>query len=88
MGNFTNRQNTKRVNLTDAINEQFLKMQKFLFIEPFHSQLSNDAKLLYSYLADRHQLSVKNNWVDENGDVFIYCTREAMGKVLNVGKTR
>jgi hypothetical protein len=30
-------------------------------------QLSNDAKIAYALLKDRLELSIKNDWFDENG---------------------
>jgi hypothetical protein len=32
--------------------------------------LSNDAKIAYALLKDRLELSIKNDWFDENGDIF------------------
>ena len=35
-------------------------------------QLSNDAKIAYALLKDRLELSIKNNWFDDNGDIFSF----------------
>ncbi len=37
-------------------------------------QLSTDAQTLYGILLDRMSLSVKNNWLDEQGRVYIIDT--------------
>nr|WP_252555629.1 replication initiator protein A [Staphylococcus aureus] len=39
-------------------------------------QLSNDAKIAYALLKDRLELLIKNNWFDENGDIFFIFTNE------------
>jgi hypothetical protein len=63
----------------------FFQMPKFLFSGEFEG-LSNDARVLYMLLRDRHGLSVKNKWYDENGDVYLYYKREDMEAVLNLSE--
>lgn len=58
-------------------------MPKFLFINEF-KKLSNDARVLYVLLRDRHQLSIKNNWINKNSEVYLIYTREEMASMLNV----
>jgi hypothetical protein len=58
-------------------------MPKFLFTEEFNG-LSNDAIVLYSLLRDRHDLSVKNHWVNEEGEVYIIFSRDEMEKMLRL----
>ncbi len=64
---------------------EFLKFPKFLFSEEFQG-LNSDSRLLYAILRDRHSLSVKNNWVDDMGNIYMYCGREEMCKLLNVSR--
>ena len=47
-------------------------------------KLSNDAKITWSILRDRLDLSIKNNWIDENGDIFFIYTNEKLKKILNI----
>jgi hypothetical protein len=60
-------------------------MPQFLFTSEF-SQMSNDARVLYTLMLDRHRASIRNNWFDENGEVFIYFKREKMQEQLNLSK--
>lgn len=76
--------NTRRIKLTEVQESRFYQLPKFLVHDPHFKKLSGDAKILYSVLRDRHELSVMNNWVDENGDVFIYYTRNAMMEDLGL----
>ena len=55
-------------------------------VDPEFSKLSNDAKVLYTLLKDRFKLSLKNNWVDKKGRVFIICKRETMQELLHKSK--
>ena len=55
----------------------FYRIPKALFQEPRFQSLSTDAKTLYGILLDRMSLSAKNNWLDEQGRVYIiYTVRE------------
>lgn len=61
----------------------FYRIPKILFEAEGVRDISTDAKLLYGLMLDRMQLSAKNNWVDEEGRVYIYFSikqiMEAMG---------
>jgi len=52
----------------------FCRIPKELIANPKYKTLSTNAKLLYTLMLDRAELSEKNNWTDRNGDVFIYFT--------------
>ena len=55
----------------------FFRIPKALFQERRFQDLSTDAKTLYGILLDRMSLSAKNNWLDEQGRVYIiYTVRE------------
>ena len=65
-------------------NEAFFKMPKVLFSEKY-ADLSAEAKLLYSLMLDRTQLSAVNNWCDKNGGVFIFFTIAETSEALGCG---
>ena len=50
--------------------------------------LSTDAKLLYSLLLDRMGLSLKNNWLDDEGRVYIYYTIDEIQEDLGCGHVK
>ena len=55
----------------------FYRIPKLLITGAQFKNLSTDAKLLYGLLLDRMSLSAKNNWLDEQGRVYIiYTVRE------------
>jgi len=60
---------------------QFCMVPLELIENPIYSKLSSDAKLLYGLLLNRNSLSIKNDWSDSQGRIFIYFSRqEAMEK--------
>ena len=49
----------------------FYRIPKLLFTHPSFKGMSTEAKTLYGILLDRMNLSAKNNWIDEEGRVYI-----------------
>ena len=60
----------------------FFRIPKALFQEQRFQNLSTDAKTLYGILLDRMSLSVKNEWFDKKGRVFIIFTIEDVKRAL------
>ena len=60
----------------------FFRIPKALFQEQQFQDLSTDAKTLYGILLDRMSLSVKNEWFDKKGRVFIIFTIEDVKRTL------
>ena len=60
----------------------FFRIPKALFQEQRFQNLSTDAKTLYGILLDRMSLSVKNEWFDKKGRVFIIFTIEDVKRTL------
>ena len=60
----------------------FYRIPKALFQEQRFQNLSTDAKTLYGILLDRMSLSVKNEWFDKQGRVFIIFTIEDVKRTL------
>ena len=60
----------------------FFRIPKALFQEQQFQDLSTDAKTLYGILLDRMSLSVKNEWFDKKGRVFIIFTIEDIKRTL------
>lgn len=64
----------------------FFRIPKILVQNPRFKELSDSAKLLYGLMLDRMDLSRKNNWIDEEGKVFIVYTVEDIMEQLNCGR--
>ena len=60
----------------------FFRIPKALFQEQRFQNLSTDAKILYGILLDRMSLSVRIEWFDKKGRVFIIFTIEDVKRTL------
>ena len=62
----------------------FYQIPKELFVNPYYKDLSSDSKLLYGLLLDRLSISRKNEWIDEDGNIFLIFSRKEAGEKLNL----
>lgn len=62
---------------------RFYQMPKVLFTNPRYSGLSIGAKAVYSILRDRLDLSIKNNWVDEDGYIYLSFSEKSLSELLD-----
>ena len=78
----------------EAEQYSFYRIPKILFTDPLFKGVSVEAKVLYGLLLDRMGLSVKNNWLDGEGRVYIIftiadvmetlgCAEQKANKLLN-----
>lgn len=63
--------------------KMFTQLPKALLYEEKYKLMSNDSKVLYSFLIDRVSLSMKNGYIDELGRVYIKCSEITMAEILN-----
>lgn len=68
---------------SEIIKYQFYSMPKELFADKY-KDLSLEAKMIYTLFIDRLELSKKNNWVNENGEVYLIFKRNDIGDILNI----
>lgn len=52
----------------------FFRLPKILIRDPRYRNITMEAKVLYGCMLDRHELSAKNGWHDEQGRIYIYYT--------------
>lgn len=57
---------------------------ELFFNKKYKNKLNSDSKILYGFLLNRLTLSAKNNWVDEEGKVFLIFTRKEVQERLNL----
>ena len=62
---------------------QFFMLPKILVTGEQFKTISSDAKILYACLFDRISLSAKNDWLDEEGRIYIIFTIEEIMKTIN-----
>ena len=63
----------------------FYQFPQWLLKEPY-KELGEKAKLVYMLIFDRKSLSEKNNWHDEDGDVYVYFPIEEFMEVLSCSR--
>lgn len=56
---------------TDIQSVHHLQMPRWLFSDQRYAEMSLDAKVAYTFLLNRFQLSRRNGWVNDNGEVFV-----------------
>lgn len=78
----------------DKLEQLYFQLPKSLMYESKYKELSANAKLVYSMLLDRTNLSIDNNWFDElhrayiiceldEIEIYLNCSRGTANKVLN-----
>ena len=55
---------------------------------PRYADMSLDAKVTYTFLLNRFQLSRRNGWVNDAGEVFVIFPRKALAKELRICEQR
>ena len=60
----------------------FYRLPKALFVDPRFRGISAESKILYGLLLDRMGLSVKNDWTNDTGRVYIIFTTEEIMEAL------
>ena len=68
----------------EEVTLRFYQTPKALFNNPSYKNLSLGAKLMYSILRDRLDISVKNDWKDEHGYIYLTFTVDEMAKLLEI----
>ena len=70
---------------TSALASQnaFFRLPRALYEKECFRGLSNDAKTLYALMLDRMSLSLANQWLDEDGKVYINYSLEDIMTTLN-----
>lgn len=66
--------------------DRFYALPKVLFENPIYEDMRLDAKVAYAMLKDRLDLSFKNNWIDEDGNIYLVYSNSNLMKILNCSK--
>ena len=71
--------------INETMDNQFYQLPKSLFFNTLYKdKIELPGKNLYSFLLDRLSLSIKNNWCDEDGKVYLIFTRKTAQQILGV----
>lgn len=72
----------------DIDKHSFYRIPKQLFTLETFKKLSSDAKILYALMLDRVSLSIKNDWIDDQGRVYIFFSVEDVMEQVGCGKNK
>lgn len=75
-----------RIKIADIDNERYYQVPISFFTNPYYRELSNDSKIAYSILKNRLTLSIKNNWLDNDGAVYIFYTQDKLSEIMNISR--
>ena len=66
-----------------AYGELYLQFPRVLLYSKTYAHISDSAKIAYIVFRDRLQYSLKNNWIDEDDNVYFIFTNEELCDLLN-----
>lgn len=67
---------------------QFYQMPKAFFHQSKYTSMRSESKLAYMLMLDLLPLSIQNNWVNENNQVFVKISRTKLMMLLNIKGTQ
>jgi len=71
----------------EEVTLRFYQTPKALFNNPKYKGLALGPKLMYSILRDRLDMSIKNNWKDEKGYIYLIFSVEELADLLEIDRT-
>ena len=74
--------------MNDVIKSEFLRLPLTLLANPKYKAMSLEAKFIYSLLLNRMTLSQRNDWINEDNEVYLIYTREEAASPLNISYKR
>lgn len=69
---------------SDTVAYFHMQMPRWLFFDPKYATLSLEAKVAYTFLLNRFQLSKMNGWINSDGEVFIVFPREKLAEEMKI----
>ena len=73
---------------TDIQSIYYMQMPRWLFSDPRYAEMSLEAKVTYTFLLNRFQLSRRKGWVNDEGEVFVIFPRKALAAELRICEKR
>jgi hypothetical protein len=66
---------------------KFYQLPKAFFHNPKYIDMKNETKIAYALLRDLLELSIKNNWINSNNEVYVKLSRVKLMQRLNIKGT-
>ena len=80
----TTRPDFPLITQSDIVSFFHLQMPRWLFSHSKYRSLSLEAKVAYTFLLNRFQLSRRGGWLNEAGEVFVVFPRESLAEEMQI----
>ncbi|MFW3592333.1 replication initiator protein A [Staphylococcus caprae] len=80
--------NFEKYNLSQVKTERFYQLPKYLFEDEYFKKMSAEAKIMYALLKDRFELSIQNEWVDKNSNIYFIFSNKHLCEYLGYAEQK
>ena len=80
--------NFEKYNLSQVKTERFYQLPKYLFEDEYFKKMSAEAKIMYALLKDRFELSIQNEWVDKNNNIYFIFSNKNLCEYLGYAEQK
>ena len=80
--------NFEKYNLSQVKTERFYQLPKYLFEDAYFKKMSAEAKIMYALLKDRFELSIQNEWVDNNNNIYFIFSNKHLCEYLGYAEQK
>ena len=80
--------NFEKYNLSQVKTERFYQLPKYLFEDAYFKKMSAEAKIMYALLKDRFELSIQNEWVDKNSNIYFIFSNKHLCEYLGYAEQK
>ncbi|MCI2854920.1 replication initiator protein A [Staphylococcus hominis] len=80
--------NFEKYNLSQVKTERFYQLPKYLFEDAYFKKMSAEAKIMYALLKDRFELSIQNEWVDKNNNIYFIFSNKHLCEYLGYAEQK
>ncbi|PTI73897.1 replication protein [Staphylococcus succinus] len=80
--------NFEKYNLSQVKTERFYQLPKYLFEDSYFKKMSAEAKIMYALLKDRFELSIQNEWVDKNNNIYFIFSNKNLCEYLGYAEQK
>ena len=77
-----------KYNLSQVKTERFYQLPKYLFEDTYFKKMSAEAKIMYALLKDRFELSIQNEWVDKNNNIYFIFSNKHLCEYLGYAEQK
>ncbi len=74
----------KLYKINETLQHSYYQMPQELFCNEKYKRLSIEAKVIYSFLLNRMNLSRMNKWINDKGEIYLIYTRKEIQSKLNL----